>query len=84
MWEGCISAGSNGTADLFAQAMRHSKVTVSYLDEHAQTQEKTFTDLAAHVIQHEVDHLNGILFVDRVEDTTTFMTYKEYMKRVKK
>jgi peptide deformylase len=32
----------------------------------------------AQVIQHEVDHLNGILFVDRVEDTHTFMTLSEY------
>ena len=83
MWEGCISAGSNGEADLFAKVPRYSAVKVKYQDEHGKPQQKTFKDLKAQVIQHEVDHLNGILFVDRVKDTKTFMTYKEYLKRIK-
>lgn len=84
MWEGCISAGSNGTADLFAQVPRYSQITVEYLDENGKSQSKSLKGLQAHVVQHEVDHLNGILFVDRVKDPKTFMTYKEYVKRVKK
>ncbi len=84
LWEGCISAGSKGTADLFAKVARYKKVSVKYFDEQGMTQEKTFTGLRAQVIQHETDHLNGILFVDRVKDTLTFMTYSEYMARIKK
>jgi peptide deformylase len=34
------------------------------------------------VIQHEIDHLNGLLFVDHVRDTTTYMTLSEYRKRI--
>ncbi|MFZ1258631.1 MAG: peptide deformylase [Candidatus Saccharimonas sp.] len=37
----------------------------------------------AHVFQHETDHLNGILFVDRVRDTKTYMMADEYRKMVK-
>lgn len=82
LWEGCISSGSNGAADLFAKVPRYSKIKVKYLDESGRQQHKEFAGLRAQVVQHEVDHLNGILFVDRVRDTTTYMTYKEYRARV--
>ncbi len=36
----------------------------------------------AHVVQHETDHLNGILFVDKVEDTSSYMMADEYRKRI--
>jgi peptide deformylase len=84
LWEGCISAGSTGEADLFAKVPRYKKVAVSYIDEHGLEHQKTFTDLPAHVIQHEIDHLDGILFVDRVKDTKTYMTYREYLKMKKR
>lgn len=75
MWEACISGSK-----LYGKAMRHRKVKLSWKDETAEIHEKDFDGFTANVIQHEVDHLNGILFVDRVEDTTTFMTYAEYKK----
>jgi peptide deformylase len=80
LWEGCISAGSNGKADLFAKVPRYKKVKLRYLDEKGKQHEKIFEGLPAQVVQHEVDHLNGILFVDRVKDTSTYMTYSEYKK----
>lgn len=84
MWEGCISAGSAGKADLFAKVPRYNELVVSYLDEKGKAQKQSFTGLKAQIVQHEVDHLNGILFVDRVRDPKTFMTYKEYIKAKKK
>lgn len=84
LWEGCISAGSAGEADLFAKVPRYKKVTISYTDENAMDHQKTFTGLPAHVIQHEIDHLNGVLFVDRVKDTRTYMSYAEYLKMNKR
>lgn len=82
MWEGCISSGS-GKAGLFAKVPRYKKVTLEYLDGEGNEHTKTFSGLQAHVIQHEVDHLNGVLFVDKVKDTRTYMTYAEYLKMVK-
>jgi peptide deformylase len=83
MWEGCISSGA-GKAGLFAKVPRYEKIELEYLDESAVSHKKVFSGLVAHVIQHEVDHLNGILFVDKVKDSTTFMTYSEYRKMKKK
>lgn len=78
-WEGCISSGQ-GKAGLFAKVPRYKKIELEYLDEQGKQHKQTFTGLPAHVIQHEVDHLNGVLFVDRVKDSKTYMTYQEYKK----
>jgi len=75
-WEGCIS----GT-ELYAKVPRYKKVRLRWHDEKSQLHEQNFNGFLAHVIQHEVDHLNGVLFVDRVEDTSSFMTFKEYKKK---
>jgi peptide deformylase len=83
LWEGCISSGT-GKAALFAKVPRYAKIELSYRDEKGAKQIKYFDGLAAHVMQHEVDHLNGILFVDKVRDTKTYMTYSEYKKMKKR
>lgn len=80
MWEGCISFGTSANNFPYAQTYRYRKVRLRYYDAHAQLHEEDFTDLLAHVIQHETDHLNGILFVDRVKDSTTLMMKSEFVK----
>ena len=82
-WEGCISGGPLKSG-LFARVPRYKKIELKYQDEKGSKQRRNFEGLPAHVIQHEVDHLNGILFVDKVKDTKTFITYSEYLKLVKK
>lgn len=84
LWEGCISAGSEGKADLFAKVPRHTEVRVTYYDEQGKLCHDSFKGLKAQLIQHETDHLHGTLFIDHVTDTKSFMTYKEYMRRIKK
>jgi peptide deformylase len=81
-WEGCISSGQ-GKAGLFAKVPRYKKLELEFLDENCKKHVRKFEGLKAHVIQHEVDHLNGILFVDTVTDPKTYMTYAEY-KRYRK
>ena len=83
LWEGCISSGV-GEANLFAKVPRYNKIDVRFLDEAGIEQTKTFDGLVAQAVQHETDHLNGILFVDHVEDPTTYMTMKEYRQRITK
>lgn len=78
-WEGCISSGA-GKAGLFAKVPRYKKIELEYTDDQGKKHKQIFDGLPAHVIQHEVDHLNGVLFVDRVKDTTTYMTYSEYKR----
>ena len=79
LWEGCISSGKKQHG-LFTKVPRYKKIELEYYDQNAQKYTQIFKGLPAHVIQHEVDHLNGILFVDKVKDTRTFMTYGEYRK----
>jgi peptide deformylase len=74
-WEGCIS----GT-ELYAQVPRYTKIRLKWVDDKGEAREQNFDGFLAHVIQHEVDHLNGILFVDKVEDTKSYMTFREYKK----
>jgi peptide deformylase len=83
MWEGCISFG--GTKDFpYAKVPRYKKVKVRFLDQEAQEHEVIAEGLLAHVLQHEIDHLNGVLFVDRVTDTKSFCMISEYRKQIKK
>ncbi len=59
--EGCLSApGFNATV------VRPSRVVVRGLDRHGQPQEREATELLARAFQHEMDHLDGLLFIDRL------------------
>jgi len=81
MWEGCQSCGK-GVDTLFGKALRYKKVRATWFDEFAVKHEEELEGFVAHVFQHETDHLHGILFVDRVRDTSTFMMADEYRKRI--
>lgn len=75
MWEACISG-----SELYGRVMRYKKVRVRWQDETTIVHERDFDSIMAHVLQHEIDHLNGVLFVDKVKDTKTFITFSEYNK----
>lgn len=81
MWEGCISSGE-GDNTLYAKVPRFKKIRLQWLDEKAEEHDEILEGFVAHVAQHETDHLNGILFVDRVEDPKTYMLADEYKKLV--
>lgn len=74
-WEGCLSVP--GLRGLVA---RPRKVQVVYYDEKGEQQELTVDEFSATVLQHELDHLSGTLYVDRIEDKTKLMFEEEYMK----
>ena len=83
LWEGCLSFG--GVKDFpYAKVPRYRKVSVDYIDQDGKTQRLTADGLLAHVLQHEIDHLNGILFVDRVTDTKSYCMISEYKKQAAK
>jgi peptide deformylase len=77
LWEGCVSF-----PNAFAKVPRYKKIELQYLDERGAQHKKVFEGLLAHVLQHETDHLNGHLFVEKIRDTSSFMTEFEYVKRV--
>jgi peptide deformylase len=80
MWEGCVSCGTEDDI-LFAQLPRYEKIKLRWLDEYAKSREEIIGGFVAQVVQHETDHLNGILFVDHVTDPTSFVMADEYRKR---
>ena len=78
-WEGCISLGA--TSDpIFAQTLRYPKIDVQFIDLTGAEHQETVEGFLAQVLQHEIDHLNGILFTDRVADMSSFMNASEYKK----
>jgi len=60
-FEGCLSIPS-----YWGEVERYLMIKVKYMDSSGQIIQKTLKGLDAHIFQHEVDHLNGILFIDKV------------------
>lgn len=59
--EGCLSI-----PDIREDVFRQSKITIEYLDENFEKHTEVIDGLAARVIQHEYDHIEGILFTDKI------------------
>ena len=75
-WEGCLSI-----PDIRGRVPRATDIRVRCLDRHGTPQSLTAKGFAARVIQHETDHLDGVLFLDRMRsfDSLTFLTeYDRY------
>ncbi len=73
--EGCLSL-----PDQFADVTRPSTVRIRYTDIEGKQQEETFEDLLATCIQHEIDHLNGIIFVDHASSVKRDMILRKLTK----
>ena len=72
-WEGCLSIpGIRG------KLKRYSKINMQGLDRNGKPFEKEFSGFAAIVCQHELDHLDGILFIDRMSSMETLSFLEEY------
>ena len=76
--EGCLSI-----PDVRLDVKRPEKITFIYQDLNGETHTDEISGLLARAIQHEVDHLNGLLIIDRVTKTTKFTVDKE-LKAIKK
>ncbi len=59
--EGCLSI-----PDIREDVNRKETITITYQDEHFKTHTETFSGLPARVIQHEYDHIEGVLFTDKL------------------
>jgi peptide deformylase len=74
-WEGCLSI-----PDIRGQVPRYKRVRVRALDREGTRVELQLADLSARVAQHENDHLDGILFFDRMKSLDTLTFLDEYSK----
>ena len=76
-WEGCLSVpGIRGLVP------RYQGIEIEYTDRNGELQKQELTDFVARIFQHEYDHLEGKVFLDRVESTYELMTEAEYQIRV--
>ena len=73
--EGCLSI-----PDYYAEVERPAKVRVRYVDYHGKVQEQDAEGLLATCIQHEVDHLNGVLFIDYLSKLKRDLVVKKFTK----
>lgn len=73
--EGCLSL-----PEIFASVKRYKNITVKFLDERGSEQILELKDLNARIVQHEIDHLDGKLFVDYL-DASTLGKYEHQLRK---
>lgn len=73
--EGCLSV-----PDHYSDVVRPARVTVRYLDRDGQKQELACEGLLATCVQHEIDHLDGILFIDHISALKRNMILRKLLK----
>jgi len=74
-WEGCLSV-----PDMRGMVPRYVAVRLNCLDREGQPVELMAKDFFARVIQHETDHLNGLVYLDRMRDLSTLSHIAEWQK----
>lgn len=75
--EGCLSI-----PNVFGLVARHKKIKVKAFDEHGSPVRHTLSDLDAIILQHEIDHLDGILFTDKtrlIRYTKTTPSWEQFL-----
>jgi peptide deformylase len=76
--EGCLSI-----AEFYEEVERPSEVKVRYMDEKGKTKEIEADGLLARALQHEIDHLNGVLFIDHISKLKRDRVTKKFSKAAK-
>ncbi len=76
--EGCLSI-----PDYYAEVERPAMVTVDYIDLDGKKQTMEADGLMATCLQHEIDHLNGVLFIDHISRLKREMVVKKFKKLAK-
>jgi len=74
-WEGCLSV-----PDMRGRVPRHTAVRLDCYDRDARRVELLAKDFFARVIQHETDHLNGIVYLDRMRDLSSLSHLAEWQR----
>ena len=74
-WEGCLSI-----PDIRGMVPRHKEITVKALDRTAKPMELRLQGFPARVVQHETDHLDGVLFFDRMKSMHSLTFLEEFSR----
>ena len=76
-WEGCFSVPG-----MMGKVPRAERCRVQYMTPEGEEQTLDFEGYVARVVQHEIDHLDGHVFVDRMQSTASLCTVENYMKYI--
>lgn len=76
-WEGCLSVPG-----IRALVPRYRSVQVNYQDLNGLPMQTVLEDFPARVFQHEYDHLQGLVYLDRVETNLDIVSESEFFKRI--
>lgn len=77
--EGCLSI-----PEYYEEVERPAEVKVKFLDEHGKAQEVHAEGILATCLQHEIDHLNGVLFIDHISKLKRDRVVKKFTKAAKR
>jgi peptide deformylase len=77
--EGCLSI-----PEFFEEVVRPARVRLTYLDRSGKRQELEAEGIMARCLQHEIDHLNGVLFVDHISRLKRALILKKFNKAAKR
>jgi peptide deformylase len=77
--EGCLSI-----PEYYEEVERPKQIKVKFTDVHGKTQEIEANGLLATVLQHEIDHLNGVLFIDHISKLKRDRVIKKFQKAAKR
>jgi peptide deformylase len=77
VWDSCFSM----KAEFFVKISRNKSITVEYLDEKNIKHLEDFKDGTSELLQHEIDHLDGVLCSDHLKDPKNIVMYEEWVKR---
>lgn len=75
MWDDCFSF-----PDIVVKVKRHAKISITYQDENGTRQNLEADGGLSELLQHEIDHINGMLAIDRAVDSKHIMLRSEWTK----
>ena len=75
-WEGCLSIPS-----IRALVPRYLEISVNYTNPQGEAVSTRLDGFVARVFQHEFDHLEGLVYLDRVEDNRDIVSESEYFRQ---
>ncbi len=74
-WEGCLSV-----PNVRGLVPRYQEIEVEYTTKEGEIKQEILTNFVARIFQHELDHLDGIVFTDRIKDEADLYTEAEYQQ----
>ncbi len=76
-WEGCLSIPG-----IRALVPRYTSIEIQYFTQQGELKSQKLEDFIARIFQHEYDHLNGLVYLDRIETTRDIISEKEFNKQI--